>query len=139
MLSLRSEYFRKIFMTKTEEMLPDERPVVRIDNTNVDIFTQMLTFIYTDTCDLLSIGKTFKFDCKDGVSKEQYNLYYDDTALMDIEDGKRISAFEVYEKKRKKKSQGKEKAKPEVGQTRNPVKLLQEMAKKFGVKGLAKR
>ncbi len=139
MLSLRSEYFRKIFMTKTEEMLPDERPVVRIDNTNVDIFTQMLTFIYTDTCDLLSIGKTFKFDCKDGVSKEQYNLHYDDTALMDIEDDKRISAFEVYEKKRKKKSQGKEKAKPEVGQTRNPVKLLQEIAKKFGVKGLAKR
>ena len=58
--------------------------------------------------------------------------------------GKKISAFEVHEKGKKKKK-GAAKGVQGIVETRqdgkpdNPIKMFQDMAKKFGVKNLPKR
>ena len=85
---------------------------------------------------MLCLGKTFKFSQKNELIASKFE---EDMDLVEVEDGKRISAFEVYEKKRKKKGHGKEKEKPEKEGNQNPVRLLKEMAKKFGVKNMVKR
>lgn len=146
-LACRSEYFRKIFTTKSEDLalLPGMTPTISIDNTNFEIFTQMLKFIYTDTCDLLTIGGTFKLSSKNGVKQGTSLLPDENGDVIEIEVNRKISAFEVYEKKRKKKGGKKTEdgaqKKDNVDQkpSQNPVRLLMDMAKKFGVKNLVKR
>ena len=66
----------------------------------------------------------------------------------EVIDGKRQSAREVYEKRRKKKSEKDDKkgtagkatsARTSDVRSKNPISLLKQMAERFGVKNLSKR
>ena len=59
MLAYRSEYFRNLFTTKRP---PGESDVAIVTISDVDypLFLQMLMFIYTDSCDLLHVGRLLK-------------------------------------------------------------------------------
>ena len=142
-LSYRSEFFRKIFTSKSEQYLPGEKPTVVIENANPELFERLLTFIYTDTCDLLAIGKTFEWK-RTGWEKESEELS-DRSDFIEVGSPHKVSAFEVYSKRTGKKGVRKRDGEKEaVDETRsagrwNPVKQLQELARKFGVKHLIKR
>lgn len=118
-------------------------PVIDLSDIHPQILEQLLQYVYTDTCDLLTIGAKFVLS-KDHVKHEEMHVFH-----MDLEDfhedsdlssqNKKLSAFQVVK-------QGKGKRKHETGNIetsheaeRNPVKLLLDLAKKWGVKGLAKR
>lgn len=91
----------------------------------------MLTYIYSDTCDLLRVGAVFDF--KPVLTERDCNGNdFDEDGLSSMR-GK--SAYEVTQKKK-----GKEKKNMRtVMADKDPVKLLQDMAKRFGVKGLSKK
>uniref|UniRef100_K1QTZ4 Inhibitor of Bruton tyrosine kinase n=1 Tax=Magallana gigas TaxID=29159 RepID=K1QTZ4_MAGGI len=90
----------------------------------------MLTYIYTDSCDLLQVGSAFDF--KSVLTEKDCNENDFDGDFKGSFRGK--SAYEVTQKKK-----GKEKKNAKTASERDPIRLLQDMGKKFGVKGLAKR
>ncbi len=119
-----------------------EKLKVRVENVNDDIFLQMMKFIYTDTCDLLTIGA--KFAATDRVDQSSTKMDVDiPEPTYSVHDGKKQSAFEVYGNKKKKKGTKEGKKGPAIPtdqpRTKNPVVLLQQTASRFGVKSLVKR
>lgn len=145
-LAYKSEYFRKIFTAKEEETRKGEKLQLSIEHANYDIFVQMLKYIYTDTCDILTIGAKFSTDgdrISDGNTDDGKNSLAEPETTFEVRHGKKQAAFEVYEKKRKKK--GKEtkqeavSSQPDQRITRNPIVQLRQLASRFGVKNLAKR
>ena len=104
-------------------LLPEgHKPVIGLDSANPDLVRQMLRYIYTDSCDLLRVGSQFKLISEEGVNGH--------VEKQNSEKGKK-----------KKGGKGTEKGDGANGISgrKNPVKLLQEMAKKYGVKNLTKR
>lgn len=140
-LASRADYFRKQVPGLAPE--PDdegEKPVIVVSDIQPDVMEQLLKFIYTDTCDLFNIGSKFSFSHP---GKKNIHDSSDTTAEVDlIFDGKTLSAFEVAQTGRKADREkdingGDEKGSRHKG--KDPVKVLQEAARKFGVKGLSKR
>ncbi|CAH1798653.1 unnamed protein product [Owenia fusiformis] len=137
-LASRSEYFKKLFTSKTEEFLTDAKTALTLENTSLDIFLQLLTFLYTDNCDLLTPGAIVTI-AKQTHSNEKSNKAQPVEDIPRSKNGKPISAHQ-YNQKLKKFSQKDGKVE-EINKSKssNPTKLLQEMAKRFGVKSLVKR
>ena len=111
-----------------------EISVINIVDIHPQILEQLLKFVYTDSCDLLTVGAKF--------SLAEWN-HTEDIFHMDIEANitnagdNKLSAFEVNQKHKKG---NKHETGDMPGQSReNPIKLLQESARKWGIKGLAKR
>ncbi|KAF2882129.1 hypothetical protein ILUMI_24051 [Ignelater luminosus] len=109
-----------------------EDKIIELSNVNEDIFEQLLLFIYTGTCDLIKIGKCpdkFQLLCKKNKKKED---------LQDEEeerlDDLNISAFQYY-KNEKSKSKT---TSSNNDNRRDPVRLLHEASKRFGIKMLQK-
>ena len=95
--------------------------------------------MFSDTCDLLAVGHHFKFTSNEKELEPPHGVA---DILEDINFNKPVSAFEVHEKKKKKKkgkSSNSNTVTGEPTQSSNPIKLLQEMARKYLVQGLAKR
>lgn len=80
-----------------------------------------MLYIYTDSCDLLRVG---------------YNFTFSDSALISHAPA---NLDKNKKKKGKETSTEKEDASGGMPAKRNPIKLLQELAKRYGVKNLLKR
>ncbi|XP_020383794.2 inhibitor of Bruton tyrosine kinase isoform X3 [Rhincodon typus] len=155
-LAMRSDYFRKVFFPDEEHVdMPDVRrpeaggigcDLYILDKIQADLFAYILQFIYTDTCDLLTEGYKPKIHCIEKI------VTYQDPLISNLEESmqnfgfceelKGKSAFEVYEnlpcKKSKTKSKSNKKSKG-LNEEANAVKMLQAMAKKFGLASLSAR
>ncbi|XP_056015291.1 inhibitor of Bruton tyrosine kinase-like isoform X2 [Ostrea edulis] len=126
----RSDLFYKL-IAEVKRKSSEDQTTLEIPDVNPEIFHQMLTYIYSDTCDLLRVGAVFDF--KPVLTERDCNGNdFDEDGLSSMR-GK--SAYEVTQKKK-----GKEKKNMRtVMADKDPVKLLQDMAKRFGVKGLSKK
>lgn len=139
-LASRADYFRKqVPFIATETDFSIEKPVIDVADVHPEVMEQLLKFIYTDTCDVLNVGAKFMFfhTEKPAVVKEADSSGLEKADMIAF-DGKVVSAFEVAQKK-KKGTGGKEDKDVKTPQSKDPVKILQEAARKFGVKGLSKR
>lgn len=90
----------------------------------------MLIYIYIDLCDLFKVG--FAFDFKLVLIEKDCNENDFDGDFKGFFRGKLV--YEVIQKKK-----GKEKKNAKTVSERDSIRLLQDMGKKFGVKGLVKR
>jgi hypothetical protein len=104
-----------------------------IQGVHPDIFDQLLKFIYTDTCDILTVGAKFELSKYFMEAENDEDLF--DKMPETISSPHKISAFEAVKKKRG--SAGKKEEK--LTKSSNPVKMLQDLARKYGIKGLPKR
>ncbi|EFA06701.1 inhibitor of Bruton tyrosine kinase [Tribolium castaneum] len=113
-LATKSSYFQKLLI--------DGDKTIKLDGYNSLIFEQFLTYVYVGDCDLLKCGECpekLKFLC------EKHKENSDEAS--EIIDGK-MAAFEVYNNKLKNQNSSNNKQ----NRIKNPVRMLHEMAKKFG-------
>ena len=138
-LASRADYFRKhIPGLATELDSSAEKPVVEVTDVEPDVMEQLLKFIYTDTCDLLTIGSKVTFAHLD--KRGNGMGHRKDESHTITFDGRAVSAFEVVQRGKKGKGGKEERSEVKAGSRgKDVVKVLQEAARKFGVKGLSKR
>ncbi|CAC5394250.1 unnamed protein product [Mytilus coruscus] len=130
----RCDYFHKL-LAESKKKEDDDTSVITVQDIHPDIFDQLVKFIYTDTCDLLTPGAKFelsKISVENG-AEDNFLGKVMDTAV--ISSPHTTSAFEAL---KKKKGHAGKKDEKQVKST-NPVKMLQDLAKKYGIKGLPKR
>lgn len=108
-----SEYCRKL-LKETEGS--GDNPEIKLDNVRPEMFRQILQFVYTQKCDFLNVGFNFKH--------------------LEKTDGNNADPGNAVRKKSNKKA---EKGETENDSKTNPLKAMQETAKKFGLKMLVKR
>ncbi|KAK2162357.1 hypothetical protein LSH36_100g11000 [Paralvinella palmiformis] len=141
-LAQGSDYFHKLFLQSMQEVIAgdtSDHHTVEVDNVHPEIFGQLLKYIYTSSCDLLKAG-------------ERFMMSYGHRGSDDLEQGlngsfvsygQMISAYEVHQisnKKNKKKGKKTNEKKTKNGKTeKNPIRLLQDAARRFGVKSLMKK
>ncbi|XP_052043681.1 inhibitor of Bruton tyrosine kinase isoform X2 [Apodemus sylvaticus] len=154
-LAVRSDFFQKLFLSDgsslelTDVYRKDEDAagchLFVVEKVHPDLFEYLLQFMYTDTCDFLTHG--FKpgmisnkkaEDCKGSPDSPLHavNCHVDD---------KPKSAFEVYRSNQARTLSERQKSKPRsskkgkgVGED-DPVRMLQNVAKKFGLSNLSSR
>ena len=158
-LSCRSDYFRKIFIESS--ISGRDMPTVDLGSVNIDVFRQMLLYIYCDTCDMLTLGKKLEFsvpvnssiNSSSNSSCNVNNKASPDNCnnVIDVRENEKISAYEVREKQKKKSKKGSKKGAGLNGmtdvsqvvstgtQSKNPVTRLGDLGRQFGVKSLTKR
>ncbi|GFO24307.1 inhibitor of bruton agammaglobulinemia tyrosine kinase [Plakobranchus ocellatus] len=145
-LAMRSDFFRNTVLTSEvsgDTCVLDERPVVSLPGVSAEIMEQILTFIYTDTCAYLTHDQKVKMktECEPRSRQLQSTENIDATGL---------SAFQVQQRRQSGKGQNHKKSAHHkavyedggdkgVSTSQNPVQILQEVARKLGVKGLSKR
>ncbi|CAL1542688.1 unnamed protein product [Lymnaea stagnalis] len=143
-IAYRSDHFRN--MVAAAGTAPrGEKLVLKVDHVGADIMDQLISFIYTDMCDYLQLGhrvlsQSLTTDERDAPGKS--DPVGDDADLIIT---KGMSAFQIHQKQNSRGGR-KEGNKPGQGEVKdesklsqNPVKMLQEAARRFGVKGLSKR
>ncbi|XP_010564051.1 PREDICTED: inhibitor of Bruton tyrosine kinase [Haliaeetus leucocephalus] len=152
-LAVRSDFFKKLFVSSDNQL--DAPDIYRkdedavgcdlyvIEKVHPDLFTYLLQFIYTDTCDLLTHGHKPKILHK-GKSEEYQDTLISNLSKMSFDEnvnGK--SAYEIYrnnhvqvinEKQKSKSKKGKV-----AGEEANLITMLQSAAKKFGLSNLSGR
>ncbi|XP_078617531.1 inhibitor of Bruton tyrosine kinase-like [Branchiostoma floridae x Branchiostoma japonicum] len=160
-LASRSDYFRKLFLSdnmegsdsNNSEVLKVNKEVVKVEKVNHHIFLNLLQFIYSDTCDLLTQGYKPKFKIKvegsegkgggdTGMLNGVKNGEFGDFSLDDIAHQSAFSVYSQGKKSQKQKNKPSKEAKSNQqaeDDSSNPVKVLQNTAKRFGVQNLAKR
>ncbi|XP_077287148.1 inhibitor of Bruton tyrosine kinase [Arctopsyche grandis] len=129
-----SEYFTKL-CNDSQDSDDSKKPTIEIENIHPLIFKQILLFMYTGTCNLMSVGPCC-LRIEINADDNQVQIYEENTNELD-----NLSAFEVYNKKEKtpKSSEKKNKAKDKDKDLINdPVRLLQSAAKKLQVNLLYK-
>jgi len=153
-LAVRSDFFQKLFLSDgtaldfTDVYRKDEDStgchLFVVEKVHPDLFEYLLQFIYTDTCDFLTHG--FKPRLNLNRKPEGYpstpNCH---SNKMNSHEDNQKSAFEAYKsnqahtisEKQKSKSKSSKKVKS-VGED-DPVKMLQNVAKKFGFSNLSSR
>ncbi|KAG2468233.1 IBTK kinase, partial [Polypterus senegalus] len=152
-LSMRSDYFRKYFHPGSQLLLPGDLEcnedtlgcaIFSVENVQADIFKYLLQFIYTDSCDFLIDGFIV------GTQLNEMKNDYLDPLISNLQKTdfnqnlKGMSAYEVYQNRQVVVGNEKGKAKNIkkckcVNEETNPVKMLQSIAKKYGVTSLAAR
>ncbi|KAM9317281.1 inhibitor of Bruton tyrosine kinase [Gastrophryne carolinensis] len=156
-LAMKCDLFRKLFVSGDSNLedFPDfyqngedlagcEEFV--IEKVPPGLFTYILQYIYTDTCDMLVHGHKPKFVYKEKQEEIQDNLISNFQKISFLDDVKGKSAYEVYRSsktcadndKRKSKTKPPKKSKNVTEET-NPVKVLQNVARKFGFSSLSTR
>ncbi|XP_055458457.1 inhibitor of Bruton tyrosine kinase isoform X1 [Psammomys obesus] len=154
-LAVRSDFFQKLFLSDgtpsepTDVYRKDEDGagchLFVVEKVHPDLFEYLLQFMYTDTCDFLTHGFKPRMivnkkseDCKGSPDSHLHTINCH-------EDDKRKSAFEVYRsnqahtvsERQKSKHKSSKKGKG-VGED-DPVRMLQSVAKKFGLSNLSSR
>ena len=129
-------------------------PILSICDIPPQIMEQLLAYIYTDTCELLSPGATFHLSDMPASNANEDCIFEMELDESDnkfvMESGKKVSAFEVHQKSKGKKASsnsgdnnkstkkgGKSGGKSSPG--RDPIRMLQDVARQWGVKGLTRR
>lgn len=142
----RCANFSNLLVNCSNEDNNTEVPMLEIHDIHPQIIEQVLQFIYTDTCDVLCTGT--QFDLHEENPPSTTNNVHEDIFTMKSQVVKEErnhggkSAFAVINEAKEDKYTSKKKMEPkeETGQIEsNPLKLLLDVAKKWGVKGLAKR
>lgn len=118
-------------------------PVLELSDIHPQILEQVLQYIYTDSCDLLTIGTEFVL-LED---PERIHQKYEDIFDMEVGDGDNVngtingkkSAYQVIQEQGKGRKGKGEKKRQQGPNERNPLKLLLDVARKWGVRGLVKR
>ncbi|XP_053317203.1 inhibitor of Bruton tyrosine kinase isoform X2 [Spea bombifrons] len=152
-LSMRSDFFRNLFFSGKDNPLdfPDVYQkgedaagcdLYVIDKMHPELFAYIMQFIYTDKCDMLVQGHKprlcykEKTEHKDSIISELQKMSFNEEVR-----GK--SAYEVYKNNQSEKQKGKAKPskKGKYGEetSSSPVKMLQNVAKKFGLNSLSSR
>ncbi|XP_060567937.1 inhibitor of Bruton tyrosine kinase-like [Ruditapes philippinarum] len=138
----RCANFPSLLANKSQTLNEMDIPVIELNDLHPQILEQLLQFVYTDTCDLLTIGAKFVLSEESTKHDEIFQLDLDDfDGDSEVVAGnKKLSAYHIVQQgKKKKKHAGKENHEENHSHERNPIKLLLDVAKKWGVKGLAKR
>lgn len=154
-LAVRSDFFQKLFLSNgtplelTDVYRKDEDaagcPLFVVEKVHPDLFEYLLQFMYTDTCDFLTHG--FKPRMTVNKKPEDYKGSPDSHLhkMNCHEDDKQKSAFEVYRSNQahtiseRQKSKHKSSKKGKGVGEEDPVRMLQNVAKKFGLSNLSSR
>ncbi|CAG9821108.1 unnamed protein product [Phaedon cochleariae] len=113
----KSAYFEKI--------LNDKYSSVDLGNINPDIFEQFLEFVYTGECQLSTCGVLKSEGLRKLCHVKEHTKKTDDIIIDTENIPADMSAYEYYSK------EDKEDNKQNGKHSRNPVRLLHELAKKF--------
>ncbi|XP_019507453.1 PREDICTED: inhibitor of Bruton tyrosine kinase [Hipposideros armiger] len=153
-LAVRSDFFQKLFLSDgtsldfTDVYQKDEDSagchLFVVEKVHPDLFEYLLQFIYTDTCDFLTHG--FKPRINSNKKPEEYESTPDShLKKMNSHEDNQKSAFEVYKSNQAQTISEKQKSKPKsskkvksVGED-DPVRMLQNLARKFGFSNLSSR
>ncbi|XP_036172489.1 inhibitor of Bruton tyrosine kinase isoform X5 [Myotis myotis] len=153
-LAVRSDFFQKLFLSDgtsldfTDVYRKDEDsvgcPLFVVEKVHPDLFEYLLQFIYTDTCDFLTHGFKPRIILNKKPEEYQGTLNPHLNKMNSHEDNQK-SAFEVYKsnqahtisEKQRSKFKSSKKVKS-VGED-DPVRMLQNVAKKFGFSNLCSR
>lgn len=145
-LAHRSEYFKKLFSTEQDNKEEKLEEIVVEDYVHPAIFKQLLQFIYTDTCDLLRLGTRFEliqipcFSASSDIFDFEPHFSVRDTSSLEKahpEAGQKTKAKR--KKKNGLKSQLSGEAEKKSQNGKSPVKMLQDLAKRYSIKALSKR
>uniref|UniRef100_A0A8C5PWA2 Inhibitor of Bruton tyrosine kinase n=1 Tax=Leptobrachium leishanense TaxID=445787 RepID=A0A8C5PWA2_9ANUR len=119
-----------------------------LEKVHPDLFPYILQFVYTDKCDMLIQGHKPRLRHKEKIEEAKETFISDFQKMNFHEDIKGKSAFEVYRNnqicgsndKQKGKTKSCKKSKYNNEETSSsPVKMLQNIAKKFGLSNLTSR
>ncbi|XP_059557092.1 inhibitor of Bruton tyrosine kinase isoform X5 [Myotis daubentonii] len=153
-LAMRSDFFQKLFLSDgtsldfTDVYRKDEDsvgcPLFVVEKVHPDLFEYLLQFIYTDTCDFLTHGFKPRIILNKKPEEYQGTLNPHLNKMNSHEDNQK-SAFEVYKsnqahtisEKQRSKFKSSKKVKS-VGED-DPVRMLQNVAKKFDFSNLCSR
>ncbi|KAG8539056.1 hypothetical protein GDO81_021536, partial [Engystomops pustulosus] len=115
-----------------------------IEKVSPILFSYILQFVYTDKCDMLVHGHRPRCIQKEKIEENQDTIISDFKQLNFHENVKGKSAYEVYRNNQitadndKKKGKGKPSKKSKnVSEDSSPVKMLQTLARKFGLSNLS--
>ncbi|XP_053566453.1 inhibitor of Bruton tyrosine kinase [Bombina bombina] len=155
-LAMRSDFFRKLFFSgecnqldfpdiyqKGEDAAGCDQFV--IEKVHPDLFAYVLQFVYTDTCGMLVQGHKPRVRLKDKIEEKQDTIISNLQKMNFHEDVKGKSAYEVYRNSQicvdseKKKGKMKPSKNKTVNEESSPVKMLQTVAKRFGLSSLSSR
>ncbi|ELW70102.1 Inhibitor of Bruton tyrosine kinase [Tupaia chinensis] len=153
-LAMRSDFFQKLFLSDgtiefTDVYRKDEDSagchLFVVEKVHPDLFEYLLQFIYTDTCDFLTHGFKPRIYLNKKSEDHQDTLNSHFNEMHCHEDNNQKSAFEVYKSNQAHTVTERQKSKPKsskkgksVGDD-DPVKMLQNIAKKFGFSNLSSR
>lgn len=156
-LAMKCDYFRKLFTSgdSNQADFPDlyhngedsaGHDLIVIEKVSPALFPYILQFVYTDTCDMLVHGHKPRFVFKEKIEENQDSIISDFQKICFDEDVKGKSAYQVYKNsqicadgdKKKGKTKPSKKSKY-VGEDISPVKMLQNLAKRFGLSSLSSR
>lgn len=151
-LAVRSDFFQKLFLSDgttsdfTDVYRKDEDSagchLFVVEKVHPDLFEYLLQFIYTDTCDFLTHGFKPRINLNKKPEEYQGTVNCHLNKKISHEDNQK-SAFEVYKsnqahsERQKSKSRSSKKVKS-LGED-DPVRMLQNVAKKFGFSNLSSR
>ncbi|XP_048209598.1 inhibitor of Bruton tyrosine kinase isoform X2 [Perognathus longimembris pacificus] len=154
-LAVRSDFFQKLFLSDSTPSsgLPDVYRkdedssgchLFAVEKVHPDLFEYLLQFMYTDTCDFLTHG--FKPRILVNKKSEEYqgSLSTDVNKINCYEDDNQKSAYAVYKSNQvltiseEQRSKLKSSKKGKSGED-DPVRMLQNVAKKFGLSNLSSR
>ncbi|XP_039708936.1 inhibitor of Bruton tyrosine kinase isoform X2 [Pteropus medius] len=153
-LAARSDFFQKLFLSDgtsfdfTDVYRKDEDSagchLFVVEKVHPDLFEYLLQFIYTDTCDFLTHGFKPKINLNKKTEEYQGTTNSHLNKINSHEDNQK-SAFEVYKsnqahtisEKQKNKLKSSKKVKS-IGED-DPVRMLQNVARKFGFSNLSSR
>lgn len=154
-LAVRSDFFQKLFLSDgatlefTDIYRKDEDsagcPLFVVEKVHPDLFEYLLQFTYTDTCDFLTHG--FKPRMYLNKKPEEYQgiLHSRVNKMNGHSDDNRKSTLEMFENNQAQTVTERQKSKPKSSKKGkgfgedDPVKMLQNVAKKFGFSNLSSR
>ncbi|XP_036850373.2 inhibitor of Bruton tyrosine kinase isoform X3 [Manis javanica] len=153
-LAVHSDFFQKLFLSDgttlgfVDVYRKDEDSagchLFVVEKVHPDLFEYLLQFIYTDTCDFLIHG--FKPRINLNKKPEEYQGTPDSHLnKMNCHEDNQKSAFEVYRSNQAHIVSEKQKIKPKSSnkgksvEEHDPVRMLQNVAKKFGFSNLSSR
>ncbi|XP_027963891.1 inhibitor of Bruton tyrosine kinase isoform X3 [Eumetopias jubatus] len=153
-LAVHSDFFQKLFLSDgtsldfTDVYQKDEDSagchLFVVEKVHPDLFEYLLQFIYTDTCDFLIHGFTPRINLNKRPEEYQGTMNSHSNKMNCHEDNQK-SAFEVYRSNQAQTVNEKQKSKPKssnkgknIGED-DPVRMLQNVAKKFGFSNLSSR
>ncbi|XP_025717572.1 inhibitor of Bruton tyrosine kinase isoform X3 [Callorhinus ursinus] len=153
-LAVHSDFFQKLFLSDgtsldfTDVYQKDEDSagchLFVVEKVHPDLFEYLLQFIYTDTCDFLIHGFTPRINLNKKPEEYQGSMNSHSNKMNCHEDNQK-SAFEFYRSNQAQTVNEKQKSKPKssnkgknIGED-DPVRMLQNVAKKFGFSNLSSR